>query len=169
MPSKLTGQARVGLPAPSLNTPGSEPTGRTNRPPVLYVEDDPGDAALMQHAWNRAEMENPLVVLPDAEEGQRYIAGEGHYANRTDHPMPCLILLDLKLPKMMSGLDVLTWIREQPSFRSLPVVILSSSSERHNIEAAHALGANAYRTKPEGFDEWVQIAGYLKATWLTAD
>jgi CheY-like chemotaxis protein len=169
MPSKLTRQARVGS-TPSLGTPCSEPPPtRTNRPPVLYVEDDPGDTALMRHAWNRAEVENPLVAVPDGEEGQRYLSGEGRYANRTDHPMPCLILLDLKLPKMMSGLDVLIWIREQPDLRSLPIVILSSSSEQHDIETAHALGANAYRTKPQGFDEWVRIAGYLKATWLTAD
>ncbi len=75
-----------------------------------------------------------------------YLRGDGSYADREAHPLPVVILLDLKLPKK-SGLEVLEWIREQPDLSEIPVLILSSSQERGDIDLAYALGANSYLVK----------------------
>jgi CheY-like chemotaxis protein len=85
----------------------------TATPPVLYVEDDHNDVLLMRRAWAKVGVANPLRVVVDGEEALRYLSGKGQYANRVDHPMPCLVLLDLKLPKLL-GLDVLRGSRRPP-------------------------------------------------------
>ena len=81
-------------------------------PPVLYVEDDDNDVLLMRRAWTKVNVSNPLQVVTDGQEALEYLSGEGLYANRVDHPMPCLVLLDLKLPKVL-GLEVLRRIRSE--------------------------------------------------------
>jgi len=121
-------------------------------PPVLYVEDDDNDVLLMRRAWAWVGVENPLQVVIDGREALAYLAGEERYVNRVDHPMPCLVLLDLKLPKM-AGLDVLRWIRSQPALQSLRVIIYSASKLPVDINAAHALGIEAYFVKPGTYDE----------------
>jgi CheY-like chemotaxis protein len=82
-----------------------------NHPTVLYVEDDDNDVLLMRRAWMKAGIRGSLQTVPDGEEAVRYLPGQGQYVNHVEHPMPGLVLLDLKLPKM-SGLEVLKWIRE---------------------------------------------------------
>src|SRR5258706_9385751 len=85
-----------------------------SHPTLLYVEDDSSDVLLMRRAWTKAGLVNPLQVVDDGEEAQRYLSGQGRYASRIDHPMPRLVLVDLKMPRL-SGLDVLIWIRAQPA------------------------------------------------------
>ena len=132
---------------------------------VLYVEDDPNDTRLMRYAWARVGVQNPLQIVPDGEEAVRYLSGRGRYADRTDHPMPTLMLMDLKLPKM-SGFDVLKWLRSQAELQALRVIVLSSSRMPPDIGAAHALRINAYLVKPALFDEWVAMVDTLKESWL---
>ncbi len=132
---------------------------------VLYVEDDPNDMRLMRYAWARVGVQNPLQIVPDGEEAVRYLSGRGRYGNRTEHPMPMLMLMDLKLPKM-SGFDVLKWLRSQPELQALRVIVLSSSRLPPDIGAAHALRINAYLVKPALFDEWVAMVDTLKESWL---
>jgi CheY-like chemotaxis protein len=136
-----------------------------SHPTVLYIEDDVDDVALMQHAWKRVGVRNPLQIVGDGEEARRYLAGEGRYANRVDYPMPSLVLLDLKLPKV-PGLDVLTWIRQQPALHTLRVIVVSSSLRPRDAVAANALGIDAYLVKPTRLDEWRALVDTLSEGWL---
>src|SRR5262245_50719281 len=140
----------------------------TTLPTVLYVEDDNNDAMLMRRAWLKAGAREGLQTVPDGEEAIHYLAGEGPYVNRVEHPMPTLVLLDLKLPKV-SGLDVLKWIREQPSLQGLRVIVLSSSTREDDQSAAEALGTNAYFVKPSRYNNWVAMVNTLKTSWLKTE
>jgi len=134
-------------------------------PPVLYVEDDSNDVLLMRQAWERVEVHNPLRVLSDGEEAIAYLSGEGESADRVDRPLPCLVLLDLKMPKM-TGLDVLRWIRSRPQHLALRVIVFSSSKQPKDINAAHSLRIDAYFVKPGPFSEWVAMVDNLNVYWL---
>ena len=134
-------------------------------PPILYAEDDGNDALLANYAFEKAQILNPLVVVPDGKAAIEYLAGTGQYANRTEYPLPCLILLDLKLPRV-SGLEVLKWIRSQPSVCTLPVLILTSSNQDGDVHRAYILGANGYLMKPSKTDEMLVMAKGIRDFWL---
>ncbi|MEO6184063.1 MAG: response regulator [Verrucomicrobiota bacterium] len=137
-----------------------------SQPEVLYVEDDANDVLFMRFAWKKAGLLNKIQVVTDGEQAMHYLSGEGQYANRAEHPMPRLVLLDLKLPKV-SGLEVLKWIREQPAIHTLQVVVLSSSNRPMDVHTAHALRANAYLVKPSDTEGLAQIAASLNDFWLS--
>ena len=135
-------------------------------PSVLYVEDDPNDVVLMRHAWTKVGGRNPLQVAIDGDAALRYLSGVGPYANRVAHPMPILVLTDVKL-LTLSGIDVLTWIRAEPVIHTLPVVILSSSTHARDVQTAYALGVNGYLEKPPTFDGWRKLVASVNEFWLT--
>jgi CheY-like chemotaxis protein len=132
---------------------------------VLYAEDDHLDVRLMRRAWQKAGVPNPLHVVSDGEEARAYLSGAGHYANRLAHPMPSLLLVDLKLPRV-NGLELLQWIREQPAIRAMRLIILSSSNLSGDVERAKTLGVNAYWAKPWNPRELEQLVMSLKLLWL---
>ncbi|HWO69130.1 MAG TPA: response regulator [Actinomycetota bacterium] len=132
---------------------------------VLLVEDNPDDVALIQRAFRKANIANPLRVVTDGEEAVAYLAGRGEYADRARHPLPVLVLLDLKLPKR-SGHEVLAWLRSQEGLRRLPVAVLTSSREAADVNRAYDLGANAYLQKPVGFEALHELVGTLNLFWL---
>jgi CheY-like chemotaxis protein len=137
-------------------------------PTVLYVEDDPNDAFFMRLVRKKVGVQNPLEIVSDGEEAIRYLAGEGPYANRVRHPLPDLVLLDLKMPRV-TGLDVLRWIRSQPALVHLPVIVFSSSNYPSDINSAHALRIDAYLVKPGRLDEWMELVNSLVKDWLPGD
>ena len=132
---------------------------------VLFVEDDPNDVALTQRAFEQAGFVNPLHVVADGEQAIGYLAGEGRYADRARYPLPILILLDLKLPRV-SGFEVLTWLREAPGVRRLPVVVLTSSGQSPDISRAYDVGANSYLVKPVGFERLQELVRTLGLYWI---
>src|SRR5207237_10670820 len=95
---------------------------------ILLVEDRGDDVLLIQRAFKRASLNNPVQVVRDGEQAISYLAGEGIFRNRAEYPLPWLILLDLKMPRV-DGFEVLKWIRSQPELRRLIVVVLTSSEE----------------------------------------
>src|SRR5262245_28825507 len=119
--------------------------------PVLYAEDEDNDVFLMRRAFERAGVENALQVVGDGTKAIQYLSGAGEFADRRRFPMPCLVLLDLNLPRR-SGLEVLKWLREQPALQELPVVMLTSSLQDCDIGSAYNLGANGYLVKPPSSD-----------------
>lgn len=133
-------------------------------PQVLLVEDDPNDILLLQRAFGKAQLTAPLQVN-DGEEAIAYLAGQGSYADRAQHPLPQLVLLDLKLPRK-SGLDVLRWLRQQPVLQRLPVVVLTSSRESSDVNRAYELGANSYLVKPVRSQDLVDMIKTLDLYWL---
>ncbi len=128
-------------------------------PPILLVEDNPMDVDLTQRAFARRKLANPLLVARDGEEALAWIprweAGE---------PTPVVILLDLKLPRV-DGLEVLRQLKVHPAWRTIPVVVLTSSGEDRDILDAYELGANSYIVKPVDFDKFIEVAAHIEIYW----
>ncbi len=131
----------------------------------LLVEDTEDDILLIQRAFSKANILNPLEVVKRGEDAISYLKGEGLYANRAEYPLPELVLLDLKLPGI-DGCQVLRWIRQQPDLKALRVVVLSSSDNIHDVTDAYKAGANSYMVKPVDFEKFVEISQALKGYWL---
>jgi CheY-like chemotaxis protein len=132
---------------------------------MLLVEDDPNDILLIQRAFGKASLVNPLKIVRDGQEALNYLAGTGEFADRGKHPIPSLILLDLKLPRK-SGLEVLQWLREQPGLSHIPVIVLTSSKESSDINRAYELGANSYLVKPVGFEGLLEMVRSIGVYWM---
>lgn len=132
---------------------------------ILYAEDDESDAFLLDHAFRRAGIEVPLHVVADGREAIAYLEGQGPFADRERHPLPLLLLLDLKMPAV-NGFEVLQWIAGPPPRVVMPAVVLSSSGLEQDREKARRLGAAAYYVKPGKLDEMVALARALKNEWL---
>lgn len=132
---------------------------------ILLVEDDINDALLLRRAFAKAGGRNTIVQLEDGDAAVAYLGGTDDYADRERHPLPCLILLDLKLPRR-SGFEVLEWMRAQPGLKRLPVVVLTSSQQSQDINRAYDLGANSYLVKPVGFDTLLEMVRALNLYWL---
>jgi CheY-like chemotaxis protein len=132
--------------------------------PILIVEDNPDDQLLIRRAFAKAHLANPLHMVGDGDAAVAYLAGEGAYADRTRHPLPAVILLDIKLPKL-SGLEVLAWVRSQPGLGRTPAVMLTSSREHEDINRAYDLGANSYLVKPVAFEGLMEMVRQLGIYW----
>ena len=135
---------------------------------ILVAEDDPTDAYFFQRAFKRAGLPVVLHFVRDGQEVIDYLQGEGQFADRTLHPLPQLLLLDLKMPRL-DGFDVLEWVRRQPRFVRVQVVIFSSSDEAKDINRAYGLGANWYIVKPHSMDELTALVGRFKKFWLEGE
>jgi CheY-like chemotaxis protein len=133
--------------------------------PILYAEDDENDGYFLQRSFRQGGITNRLIVVPNGQEAIDYCSGLGRYADRSEHPLPCLMLLDLHMPKK-SGMEVLSWVRGESPLRTLPVIILTSSLQDTDIEAAYLAGANAYLVKPSQPDELTVMASSIKDFWL---
>jgi DNA-binding response OmpR family regulator len=133
--------------------------------PILLIEDDINDVWLTQHAWKKAEVPCPLVVVRDGLEGIEYLGGEGRFAERSEFPLPSLILLDLNLPRKR-GFDVLIWLRERSAFNAVIVIVLTSSSAEKDVAEAYRLGANSYLVKPNDPSRLVALCKALKSYWI---
>lgn len=127
--------------------------------PILLVEDNPVDMDLTLRAFARHKLTNPVHVARDGEEALAWIprweAGE---------PLPAVILLDLKLPRV-DGLEVLRQIKSHPRLAVIPVVVLTSSSEDRDMQTAYKLGANSYIVKPVNFDKFMEVAAQIELYW----
>lgn len=134
-------------------------------PTVLLVEDDDNDVFFMKRAMKLEGMANPVHVASDGRQAIQYLGGTGEYSNRAKFPLPCLVLLDLKLPHVM-GLDVLKWIREQPELKNVIVLVFTSSKLPPDISRAYSLGANSYLVKPSSSAELPGVVGMIKRYWL---
>ncbi len=132
---------------------------------ILLAEDDPNDVLLIQRAFQRNHVANPVQVVRDGEEALAYLSGQAPFADRERHPLPVLLLMDLKMPRK-SGLEVLAWVRHQPGLKRLPIIVLTSSNQSPDINRAYELGANSYLVKPAGFDSLLDLVKNLDMYWL---
>jgi CheY-like chemotaxis protein len=132
---------------------------------ILHVEDREEDVFLLNYAFKRAQITNPVQVVMDGQEAIDYLAGSGKFADRTQFPLPSLVLLDLQLPSK-TGLEILEWIRQQPAYRSLIVIVLSSSIHEGDIRRVYELGANAFLVKPSSTTILADMCQALKHFWL---
>jgi chemotaxis family two-component system response regulator Rcp1 len=130
---------------------------------ILLVEDNPGDVRLIQEALKENKVRNRLHVAKDGVEAVDFLRRKGAFA---DAPRPDLILLDLNLPKR-DGREVLSDIKGDPNLKRIPVVVLTTSDDEHDILASYNLHANAYVTKPLDLDQFLKIVRQIEGFWLT--
>ncbi|HEY2115363.1 MAG TPA: response regulator [Candidatus Angelobacter sp.] len=134
--------------------------------PVLLIEDDVSDFRLVQRAFAKMKPSMSMIRLSHGDEAVSYLAGEAPYENRALHPLPSVILLDIKLPRR-SGFEVLEWIRMQESrLKRLPIVMLTSSRHQVDVNRAYDLGVNSYLVKPSNNAELEQLASTFHAYWM---
>lgn len=131
---------------------------------ILLVEDEENDAMLLKMAFTKNKIFNPVQWVSDGLEAIAYLNGDGIYADRTLYPFPEVLLLDLKMPRM-TGLELLSWIRDHPDFRVIPTIVMTSSRQDLDIEKAYNLGANTYMIKPSSFDELARMAKAAHEYW----
>jgi CheY-like chemotaxis protein len=132
---------------------------------ILLVEDNPNDVQLTLIAFQRQNLSDKIAVVRDGEEALAFIFCTGAFSQREGAPLPRLILLDLKLPKI-DGLDVLRKLKSEERTRHTPVVMLTSSRERNDVQQAYTIGANSYIVKPVEFDKFLEVARQLGVYWL---
>jgi CheY-like chemotaxis protein len=127
--------------------------------PILLVEDNPLDLDLTLRAFAQQKITNPILVARDGEEALAFItkwdAGDSE---------PVVILLDLKLPKI-SGLEVLEMIKNHSKYKTIPIVVLTSSDESSDVKKAYLLGANSYIVKPVDFGKFIEVAKNIELYW----
>ncbi|MBF0495043.1 MAG: response regulator [Deltaproteobacteria bacterium] len=127
--------------------------------PILLIEDNPIDIDLTRRAFVRRKVANPIEVARDGEEALAVMSRW-----QTGGPIPVVILLDLKLPKI-DGLEVLRHLKTHPEFLTIPVVVLTSSAEDRDIKEAYHLGANSYIVKPIDFEKFVDVVTQIDLYW----
>jgi CheY-like chemotaxis protein len=132
---------------------------------ILVVEDDPNDVFFLKYAFEQAGIKDPLHAVEHGQQAIDYLGGEGKYSDRSQYPIPSIVLLDLKMAGV-SGLDVLRWIKEQPHLACLIVIVLTSSNSETDIHEAYKLGARSYLIKPLSIDERLEVVNAIKAYWL---
>ena len=130
-------------------------------PSILIAEDDEADVLFLQRAFKQVELTNPVRVVSD---GMEAVEALSEASIRPEQRLPGLVILDLKMPRR-TGLQVLEWMRQQPVIRSIPVLILSSSTNQADIENAYELGANGVLIKPPSVAERNELARFIK-DWL---
>jgi CheY-like chemotaxis protein len=133
---------------------------------ILVADDDQNDVFFLRRAFQKSGVDHSVVHVSDGQEAIDYLRGDADYGDRARFPLPVLLLLDLKMPKV-DGFDVLHWLKGRSELKELPVVVLSSSSREDDIERARSLGADDYRVKPADFEQLLVLAQDMSTRWLT--
>jgi CheY-like chemotaxis protein len=115
--------------------------------PILLVDDDENEIAFVRRTFEQAGLKHPILIVKCGAECLRYLGGEREFADRERFPLPALVLLDITM-SAMDGLDVLRWIKHQPKFEDLCVVVLTTSDQIRKANLAYQLGANSFLVKP---------------------
>lgn len=132
---------------------------------ILIVEDNPDHLELTVLTLEDLGVKAEIAVARDGAEALDFLLGRGVHAGRDTEKKPCFILLDMKLPKL-SGLDVLRSVRGNPLTALVPVIMLTSSSERSDMLACYQSGANSFVRKPVDFADFTEKLDRLQAYWL---
>jgi CheY-like chemotaxis protein len=134
----------------------------------LLLEDDPNDVYFVRREFQNAPANVRLLHLENIPQAIAYLEGEGRYADREKHPLPNVILLDLKMPGL-DGFDFLEWLRSKSpgELRLIPTIVMSSSSLQEDVKRAYALGANLYMCKPIDWDVFRERIRMIGLMWTT--
>ena len=133
----------------------------TEHAEILLIEDNPGDAKLSKIALQKAEINNSVMWVKDGEEAFEFLLAKGRYSDRSNSPLPKIILMDLKLPKV-NGFEVFREIRNHSATNKIPVVMVTSSDEDTDMEKAKELGIDRYIVKPMDFLTYVKLLSGVK-------
>jgi CheY-like chemotaxis protein len=132
---------------------------------ILLVEDGEDDILLTRQAFARARIANPLFVVTSGQEAISYFEGRGQFANRSEFPVPDLVLLDINMHNG-DGFTVLRWVRAHKGLKTLRIVMLTTSDETEDIDKAYLLGANSYIVKPSTLENFSEIMGVAVRFWF---
>jgi len=132
---------------------------------ILMADDDPDDRLLVQDAFDEIRLNNPLVFVEDGVELMDYLYRRGAYAHLAGTPLPGLVLLDLNMPRK-DGREALKEIKQDPVLRTIPIVVLTTSSAEEDILRTYNLGTNSFIVKPVTFDKLVEIIRKVTQYWL---
>ncbi|MCM5529815.1 response regulator [Parasegetibacter sp. NRK P23] len=136
---------------------------QTDEIKILLVEDNEGDVILTLEALKEGRIKNSVNVVRDGEQAIFYLDKKEGYA---DAITPDIILLDINLPRI-DGLEVLSYIKQSESLKTIPVVMLTTSSSRNDIQSAYASYANCYITKPVDFNKFMDVIGSIEHFWIS--
>jgi hypothetical protein len=131
--------------------------------PILLVEDNDADVELTLRAFRRRKLANPITVARDGEEALDYVHQRGRFVERA--PIPGLILLDLRLPKV-DGLEVLRQIKGHAIYRQIPIIVLTTSAEDRDVRRGYELGAASYIVKPVEFAKFLDVVERIDVYWV---
>lgn len=134
--------------------------------PILIVEDSPEDFLMIKRGFAKAKLANPIFHCEDGDEALDFLFHRGQYSPPQDPPVPGIILLDLNLPGT-DGQEVLREIKEHPSLKTIPVIVLTTSTDERDIKNSYSNGANSYITKPVTFTGFTQAVQRLKDYWFS--
>ncbi len=131
---------------------------------LLYAEDDAAFVEIFQCTLKQGGFDRRVIHVSDGEQAVAYLSGKGKYADRETYPLPSVLLLDLKMPRL-NGFEVLQWVRQESPFPYLPVVVLTVSEELRDISKAYALGANSFLIKPPSVGDLRDMLLSLSKYW----
>jgi CheY-like chemotaxis protein len=134
------------------------------RPTLLVVEDNEDDIFFIDRIFRQIEARCHLKFARDGVEAVEYLAGQGRYKDREEYPIPTMILMDLKMPRM-NGFEVLEWMQKRPEIRLIPTVVVTSSTLQDDVTRAYRLGANAVMNKPVDKDSLTQMLKSFHVYW----
>jgi CheY-like chemotaxis protein len=134
--------------------------------PILLVEDNDADAELALRAFRRRKISHPVYVVRDGEEALDYVERRGAFAENA--PVPSVILLDLRIPKV-DGLEVLRHLKQHPIYRNIPVVVLTTSAEDRDVRRSYELGAASYIVKPVEFEKFQEVVERIDLYWMVTN
>ena len=133
---------------------------------ILLAEDSEDDEILFRRVIRLSNLPNPLIRVQDGEEAISYLKGEGICSDREKYPLPMVLMLDVKMPRK-TGFEVLEWVRTEPRFKDLLVVVLTSSDRIEEIRLAYKLGADSVLTKPCQIEDLKNLARGFPGRWLS--
>lgn len=133
--------------------------------PLLLVENDEQDVWILQRAFKSLDVTNPVFLARDGEEAINYLSSKGEYVNRDEFPLPYLVFLDLKMPKL-DGFEVLRFIRSTPALEHLFVVVLTGPDRNREVTRALEMGADSYLVKPGDLADLQDLLALLEKHWL---
>ena len=136
-----------------------------NGPPtLLIVEDNEDDIFFMERIFKQMGARCDLRFVRDGVEAVDYLSGKGRFGDRVKNPLPTIILLDLKMPRM-NGFEVLDWMQKQPEIKLIPTIVVTSSSMQEDVTEAYRAGANAVMNKPVDKDSLLQMLKTFHLYW----
>lgn len=127
--------------------------GTSQTEPILIAEDNPQEVALLKMALRKSGIEGPIQIVSDGEEVIKYLRAQPPYDDREKYPFPYTVFLDLKMPRR-DGFGVLEWLKNHPECAVIPTIVMTCSSDAHDIKRAYQLGANAYMVKPTTIEDF---------------
>lgn len=133
--------------------------------PILVADDDVDDCEMIRDAFNESRLINDLHFVKDGEELMDYLNQSGRFKDRSEYPLPGLILLDLNMPKK-DGREALKEIKSDGKLRQIPVIVLTTSKAEEDVFRTYNLGVNSFITKPVAFEALVQIMKDLGRYWF---